>query len=160
MRLVCGGYEVVMAGEMVGRERERCQLEKWERGIFLSTLHSIFYSLRPWNPPLFIGGEKKNILSLMVSNLSPWFDLEGFQALAQSGNHKLEELLQKRVVELATLEQCRNRYGVNQLERTILGCSWMSSHHLHASFVKFDKALNALEMWPLEQLFRAKYRRR
>jgi hypothetical protein len=50
--VVCGGYEVVMAREMVGgerereRERERCQLEKCERGVFLSTLHLIFYSLR------------------------------------------------------------------------------------------------------------------
>jgi hypothetical protein len=63
--VVCGGYEVVMAREMVGRERERerererCQLEKWERGVFLSTLHLIFYSLRLRNPPLFIGDERK-----------------------------------------------------------------------------------------------------
>jgi len=36
--VVCDGSEVVMAGEMVGgereRDRERCQLEKWEKGVF------------------------------------------------------------------------------------------------------------------------------
>lgn len=38
--VVCDGSEVVMAGEMMGGEREReikrerCQLEKWEKGVF------------------------------------------------------------------------------------------------------------------------------
>jgi len=29
-------------------------------------------------------------------------------------------------------------YGFNQSKRTILRCSQMSCHHLHASFVKFN----------------------
>jgi hypothetical protein len=34
-----------------------------------------------------------DILSLMVPNLSPWFNLEGSQPLAQSGYHGLLDLL-------------------------------------------------------------------
>jgi hypothetical protein len=44
--VVCDGSEVVMAGEMMGGEREReikrerCQLEKWEKGVFLCQLYT------------------------------------------------------------------------------------------------------------------------
>jgi hypothetical protein len=34
------------------------------------------------------------------------------------------------------LGRCCDHYGVNQSERTILGCGQMSDHHTRASFVK------------------------
>jgi hypothetical protein len=40
---------------------------------------------------------KGDILSLMVSNLDPWFDLEGTQLLAQSNHNGLTKLLEKGV---------------------------------------------------------------
>ena len=44
---------------------------------------------------LIYRGWKRDILSLMVPNLSPWFDTEGSQSLTQSGHHDLRKLLQK-----------------------------------------------------------------
>lgn len=37
---------------------------------------------------------KRDVLSLQVPNLGPWFDPEGSQPLVQSGYHKLLDLLQ------------------------------------------------------------------
>jgi hypothetical protein len=45
MRLVCGGYEVVMAGEMVGRERERDVSWKNGREVFFCQLYTRFSTL-------------------------------------------------------------------------------------------------------------------
>jgi hypothetical protein len=48
-----------------------------------------------------------------------------------------EKVVAKRLVGLTTLGRRRSCCGVNWAERTILGFSRMSSHRLHASFVKF-----------------------
>jgi hypothetical protein len=53
-----------------------------------------------------------------------------------------EKVAVKRLVELGTLGWCRGCYDVNRLENIILGCSQMSGHHLHLSFVKFDGEMN------------------
>jgi hypothetical protein len=47
--------------------------------IFLPSLGSHFFLFRTWNPLLFIGGWKRDILSLLVSNLGSWFEPEGSQ---------------------------------------------------------------------------------
>jgi hypothetical protein len=59
--VIHGCAEVVATENMVERdkrERENCRLKKKKLGSevgFLSTLHSIFFMLRAWNPILFIG---------------------------------------------------------------------------------------------------------
>jgi len=52
-----------------------------------------------------------------------------------------EKVVVKGLAELGTLGRCRGCYDVNWLERTIIGCSQMSGHHLHLSFVKFDEEM-------------------
>jgi hypothetical protein len=103
-------------------------------------------SLAMESTPIYKGW-KKDILFLMVSNIGPWFDPKESQPLAQSCHHGLEELLQKGLVGLATLERCDSCCGVNRPERTTLGCSQMSGHHLRASFVKFDGEMKHYMLW-------------
>jgi hypothetical protein len=55
-----------LAVGMIERERERERETKREGGRnreeadFLLTLDPIFVLLRPWNPPLFIGGRRRH----------------------------------------------------------------------------------------------------
>jgi len=73
----CGGRDDGKSSgdRMCGWEGE--SRKRWKQGRkdgFLSTLHLIFLSLRPWNPPLFIGGGKGQSCLHEGKIFSPWFD--------------------------------------------------------------------------------------
>jgi len=48
---------MMMVGGWNGGEKERIMTEKLGGLIFFQFLHLIFFMLKPWNPPLFIGVE-------------------------------------------------------------------------------------------------------
>ena len=80
-----------------------------------------------------------NTLSLLRTNLGHWFNLEGYQLLAQSGHHELSNFDSWRLSELAFLGWYHGSCGVNQLKRTIPGCGQILGHHGDVSFVKFGE---------------------
>jgi hypothetical protein len=59
---------------------------------FYPTLAFDFFLLNVRNPPLFVKWWKMDILSLLETNLSPWFKPKGSQQLIQSCRHDLKKL--------------------------------------------------------------------
>jgi len=77
------------------KKRENCRLkEKKEREVgwfFINFSPNFLHTQGMESTPIYRGW-KRNILSLMVSNLGPWFSPGGSQPLAQSRHHELLNL--------------------------------------------------------------------
>jgi len=65
-------------------------------------------------------GWKRDILSLSITNLGPWFSLEGSQPF-KVAIMNCQILTVKKLFELASLGWHYGRCGINQQEETILG---------------------------------------
>ena len=68
--------------------RRENNVENAKKTSFLLTLYSSLLLLNDQNPLLFIGG-KRDILSLLGTNLGHWFNREGSQLFAQSHYNEL-----------------------------------------------------------------------
>jgi hypothetical protein len=115
--------------------------------IFFQTLASNFSSLMPWNPSLFIGSRRGTLCLI-------WCQILALNSTWKNPNRRFKMDIigcqiyySKGLVGLVILGWCHSHHGVNRLERTTLGCSQMSGHHLHISFVQFDGEMKHWTPW-------------
>jgi hypothetical protein len=90
---------------------------------------------------------KRDTLSLLVQNPSPWFDPKASQPLAQSSNDELSILQEKWLVGLATLGRCHHLCSLDQPERLTLACSQVSHNHFHVRFIQFGEETRRQMPW-------------
>jgi len=90
---------------------------------------------------------KRDTLSLLVQNHSPWFDPKASQPLAQSSNDELSVLQEKWMVGLATLGRCHRLCSLDQPERLTLTCSQVSQVCLCVRFIQFDEETRHQMSW-------------
>ena len=80
-------------------------------------------------------------MSLLVQNLSPWFDPKASQPLAQSSNDELSVLQEKWLAGLATLGRCHRLCNLDQPEQLTLACSQVSQDRLRVRFIQFGEEM-------------------
>ena len=80
------------AMEREGKERRLWWKQNWGGLIFFADFGLDFLPQSMKSTPIYKGW-KMDVLSLLLSNLGPWFNLKGSQPLVQSGYHRLSDLL-------------------------------------------------------------------
>jgi len=111
----------------------------WVGPIFLHPLSMKIKSIyRWWNRDTF---------SLLVQNLSPWFDPKASQSLAQSSNDELSVLQEKWLVGLATLGRCHRLCSLDQPERLRLACSQVSQDCFLVRCIQFGEETRCQMPW-------------
>jgi hypothetical protein len=126
---------VVVRGH--GGERNREENVGWNLKwlVFLAKFEPNF--LHPWSMKIksIYRRWKRDTLSLLVQNISPWFDPKASQQSAQSSNDELPVLQEKWMVGLATLGRCHYLCSLDQPERITLACSQVSQDYFCVRFI-------------------------
>jgi len=86
---------------------------------------------------LIYRGWKRNTLSLLRTNIGPWFEQEGSQPLVQSCYHGIKKLIAKGCLSCPFLEWRRGGCRYSWLARPTIRCSTMSGYHGGVWFVRF-----------------------
>jgi len=119
------------------REGEKKLQKQGKKAGFWPTLDLIFSSLRPSNPPLFIGDARGQVC-LHYGKFS------AFDSVGKDPNRWFKvsmvhcQICRKRLPEVACLGRRRRRWVVIQPNRAIWGCRASAEDLYRARFVKFD----------------------
>jgi hypothetical protein len=120
------------------RWRERSSCWEPEKDNFFLTLDTNLFSLRPWNPPLFIGGGREQ-------SCLHWGKHLALDSVGKDPNRWLKvvmvhcQICTYMLPELASLGLRWSRCVVIRSKQTIPRGRGMLGDHLRASFVKFGE---------------------